>query len=77
MNWIKENILSVIIAILISVMGFVLNEKMDELKDTKTELKQVKEMVIEIRAKMDADQSQKFDRYEQMLNDIQNKLDKK
>lgn len=76
MTWLKENIVSVIVGILISVFAFIFNEKLNELKETKSELKQVKEMVIEIRAKMEADQSQKFDRYEEMLNDLQTKLEK-
>jgi uncharacterized membrane protein (DUF106 family) len=76
MEWVKQNIVSVIIGILLSVMGFVFNDKLNELKETKNELKEVKEMVIEIKAKMEADQSQKFDRYEQILNDLQNKLEK-
>jgi hypothetical protein len=74
MIWLKDNILSVIIALLISVGGFILNEKIGELKEMKAEQKEIRDMVIEIKAKMESDQSQKFDRYEQMLMDLQNKL---
>jgi hypothetical protein len=80
----KTKLILISYPIVLCIAGVYINEKLSELKDIRQEQKitdqkinDIKISVAEIKIKMESDQSQKFDRYEDILNDIQTKLEKK
>lgn len=84
MEWLKQHIISLLIAGYLVLASIIFADKIDDLKTNITEVKQIKEQVIpelrvmitEIKTKMDNNDVQRFGRYEEILNDIQKKFDK-
>lgn len=75
-------IISSLLGLVLAIGGFVLNEKINRLNRAEEKIQYINEIAIpelkvaiaEMKVKSENDQSQKFDRYEEILTDLQKRL---